>query len=147
MVKVLVHPHGPLVGGEAAKKAVGMGGATGGAAGGEAVNDGAEFFALDGEVAVVSDFEAGNGGRVAAHGLVLFECHRLDHETNEAADHHARRTPVAESQLHGDGTVRHGLRRRHPAPQARAVRAQMREAVFQFLHGVGLKQVLQGMVL
>ena len=140
---MLVHPHGPLVGGEAAEEAVGMGGAAGGTAGGEAVDDGDEFVAFGGEVAVVRDLKAGNGGRVAAHGLALFECHGLDDAPNEAADQHARRTAFAESQLHRDGAVRHGLRWRHLAPQARAVRTQLREAVFQFLHRIGLPEGLR----
>jgi hypothetical protein len=91
---------------------------------------------------LVSDFEAGNGGRVAAHGFVLFECHRLDDASDEAADQHARRMPVAESELHADDAVRHGLRGHHLAPEAQAVRAQLRETVFQFLNGLGLPEVL-----
>jgi len=142
VVDVFVHPEGPFVGGEFAEEAVRMGGATGRTGSGEAVDDAAEFFSFDGEVALVGDLEAGNGGRIAAHGFVLFERHRLDHKPNEAADQHAWRTAVAEGQLHAYGAVRHGLRGCHLAPQARAVGAQAREAVFQLLHGLGLKQVL-----
>ena len=85
-----------------------------------------------------------NGGSVAAHGLVLFECHRFDHRPDETADQHARRTPVAESQFHGDGAMRHGLCGRHLAPEARAVGAQMRQPLFQLLHSLRLPEVFHG---
>jgi hypothetical protein len=144
VVDVLVHPHGPFIGREAAEEAVGMRGAAGRTAGGEAVDNAAEFFAFTGEVAVVSDGEAGNGGRVAPHGFAFLEGHRLDRKAEEASDQHARRTAIAQRKFHSHGAVGDGLSGRHLAPLARAVGAQVREALFQLLHGLRLKQVLHG---
>jgi hypothetical protein len=129
VVDVLVHPVGPLVWGEGSEEAVGVGGATGGAGDGESVDDAAELFGFGGEVALIGDDEAWDGGGVAAHGLALLESHGLDDASDEAADEHARGTPIAEGQLHADGAVGHGLGRRHLAPEARGVRSQMEEPV------------------
>jgi len=144
VVDVFVHPHGPLVGSEPAEKAVGMIGATCGTGGGEAIDGTAELLAFVGEVAVVGDLEAGNGGRVATHWFALLECFGFDQASDEAANEHARRTAVAASELHADGAVGHGLCWSHFAPEARSVRAETGDAVFEFLDAVRLPEILHG---
>ena len=135
---MFVHPEGPFGGGEVAEEAVGMGGATGRPDGDKAVDEGDEDFARVVQVAVVSDLEAGNGGGVASHRLVLLEGFGFDHASDQAADQHPRGPTIAESQLHADGAVSDGLTGVHLAPEARAVGSETRETIFELLDGFGL---------
>ena len=144
VVDVLVHPVGPLVWGEVSEEAVGMGSASAGAGGGESVDDAAELFGFDSEVALIGDDEAWDGGGVAAHGLALLESHWLDDASDEAADEHAWGTAFAASEFHADGAVGHGLSGSHFAPETRGVGAQARHPVFQFLDGLWLPESFHG---
>jgi len=144
VVDVLVHPHRPFVGREAAEEAVRMVGAAGGPGSGEAVDDGGELGGFSSEIAVVGDLETGNCRGVAAHGLAGLEGFFLNCGTNEAADEHPGRTTIAAGQLHPDGAVGHRLRGRHLSPETRRVGTEAGDSALEFLDRVRLPEGLHG---
>ena len=83
-------------------------------------------------------------GELRRMGSLFPEGPGFDHASDQATDDHARRTTVAQCKFHSHGAVGNGLSGRHLAPEARAVRTQLREPLFQLLHGSWLKQVLHG---
>ena len=144
VVDMFVHPHGPLVGGEVAEEAVGVGGTAGGAGGGEAVDQGAEDVARVIEIAVVRYGKAGDRGRVAPHRLALLEGFGFDHSPDQAADEHSRRTAIAEGKFHSHGAVGDGLTGRHFAPETPSVGTEAGDAIFEFLNTVGVPEIFHG---
>lgn len=125
-----------------AEEGVGMDGAARSAGGGKAIEEGVEDLAGAVQIAVVGDLKAGDGGRVAPHGLPFLEGLPFYESANETADEHAGRTAIAQGEFHAYCAVGYGLPGSHFAPEARGVRAEFGEAIFEFLDAGGLIEVL-----
>ena len=144
---MFVHEDCPLLRGEAAEEAVGMGGAAGGSGGHEAVDRTGEELALLVEIPVVVDDEAFDGGRVAPDGIVVAEREGFDGPPDGVADQGAWRFEFSGGELEARCAVRHRLGRVHRSPLARAVWLQVREALFDVLRGGGVEEVFHDLMM
>jgi hypothetical protein len=135
MVEVLVHQDGPLLGSELAEEGVRPRGADCGAAVGKAVDHASQTVLLFDEIAVVVNYKTFGGGGVAAHGDLVLEHHGLDDAADETAYQRAGGRVDSEGHLNAARAVRHRLRGTHGTPLGRAVRLEVRDAVFYFLGG------------
>lgn len=91
MVDMFVGEDGPLVGCHAAEEGVGVRGATLRAGGVELVEEMGQVRLFGSEVWMVRDDEFWDGGRVAAHRLVVLHDFRFDEGTKNSSDQHAWR--------------------------------------------------------
>jgi hypothetical protein len=84
MIQMFVRHDGPLVWREAAEEAMGMGGASFGSGGGEAVYEFVQAFPFFREVALVRDSEFLRGRGIAADGFVVTDHVRLDETADDS---------------------------------------------------------------
>jgi hypothetical protein len=84
MIQMFVRQDGPLVWREAAEEAMGMGGASFGSGGGEAVYEFVQAFAFFREVALVRDSEFLRGRGIAADGFVVTDHVWLDETADDS---------------------------------------------------------------
>jgi hypothetical protein len=128
VIQMFVHQHRPLIRCEATKETMRMRGAGLPAARDAAVEQITQAFALQFKVGLAFDHHAVHGGRVAAHGCVVFEGHRFDDRAKQASDELARPTEAAHRHFDAEGAVREHLGGSHRAPLARAVGPQGAQA-------------------
>jgi hypothetical protein len=147
MVKVFVHENRPLLGLERTKERMRMAGAASCAGGGKAIDGLNELGAFMLKLALrgVRQKEFRRGGRVAAYRLIVAEDQGLDKKADDVG--RKGRTlgmDGAHGHLQTAGAMREHQGKGHFAPLPLALGSKAQDAMLDFLHQCGIKEIFHG---
>ena len=140
MIQMFVHQDRPFVWFHRPKEGMRMVGAACGASSDKLVNQSVEPDLLSTKIPIVLHHQFPGGGRIAAHRLSFPNHGPLYSRSDDPPDQGSRRANLPHRHLHTGRAMCQHLRRTHLAPNALAVRLQMKQPLLHFHNPRGFKK-------